>query len=85
MQASDVYDFAACAAGSAKANFDLELTNTGRRSRPQSDLISLASPSAALSLPNGDGADLPPPGPVVEASETLAKTAPPVNDEYGSL
>ncbi|XP_023817080.1 neural cell adhesion molecule 1 isoform X7 [Oryzias latipes] len=81
MQASDVYDFAACAAGSAKANFDLELTNTGRRSRPQSDLISLASPSAALSLPNGDGADLPPPGPVVEASETLAKTAPPVNDE----
>ncbi|RVE64984.1 hypothetical protein OJAV_G00131250 [Oryzias javanicus] len=84
-QASDVYDFAARATAPGNANFDLELTNTGRRSRPLSDLISLESPSAALSLPNGDGADLPPSGPVVEASETLAKTAPPVNDEYGSL
>ncbi|XP_024133338.1 neural cell adhesion molecule 1b isoform X5 [Oryzias melastigma] len=84
-QASDVYDFAAHAAGPGNANFDLELTNTGRRSRPLSDLISLESPSAALSLPNGDGADLPPSGPVVEASETLAKTAPPVNDEKVKL
>uniref|UniRef100_A0A3B3UWL2 Neural cell adhesion molecule 1b n=1 Tax=Poecilia latipinna TaxID=48699 RepID=A0A3B3UWL2_9TELE len=37
-----------------------------------------------LTKPDGDQADFPPSGPVLEASETL-KTAPPVNDEYGSL
>ncbi|XP_067364888.1 neural cell adhesion molecule 1b isoform X5 [Channa argus] len=68
------------------ADLELELTNgTERPSLAPTDLISLDSPPSAPSLPNGDGADLPPSGPVLEASETLAKTAPPVNDEYGSL
>lgn len=67
------------------ADLELELTNgTERPTLPPTDLISLESPSAP-SLPNGDGADLPPSGPDLEASETLAKKAPPVNDEYGSL
>ncbi|XP_022067160.2 neural cell adhesion molecule 1b isoform X2 [Acanthochromis polyacanthus] len=73
---SDTYDLLTPDAGFKNADLDLELTNgTERSSLPPADLISLDSP---LSLPNGDGADLPPPG---EASETLAKTAPPVNDE----
>ncbi|KAM8902448.1 neural cell adhesion molecule 1b isoform 3-T3 [Spinachia spinachia] len=68
--------------GPAGAEVVLELTNgTERPSPPPAALISLESPPSAPSLPNGDGADLPPSGPVVEASETLAKTAPPVNDE----
>lgn len=68
------------------ADLELELTNgTERPSLPPTDLISLDSPPSAPSLPNGDGADLPPSGPDLEASETLAKKAPPVNDEYGSL
>ncbi|KAM9734061.1 neural cell adhesion molecule 1b isoform 2-T2 [Menidia menidia] len=79
---SDVYDLTAPGAGPKNAFLELELTNgTGRRPRPLSDLISLESPPAAPSLANGDGADLPPSGPVVEASETLAKTAPSVSDE----
>nr|XP_040029318.1 neural cell adhesion molecule 1b isoform X8 [Gasterosteus aculeatus aculeatus] len=74
------------AEGPVGADVVLELTNgTERRSPPPAALNSLESPPYAPSLPNGDGADLPPSGPVVEASETLAKTAPPVNDEYGSL
>uniref|UniRef100_A0AAQ5YIK7 Neural cell adhesion molecule 1b n=1 Tax=Amphiprion ocellaris TaxID=80972 RepID=A0AAQ5YIK7_AMPOC len=77
---SDTYDLLTPDARFKNVDLDLELTNgTERSSLPPADLISLDSP---LSLPNGDGADLPPPG---EASETLAKTAPPVNDEYGSL
>ncbi|XP_026233321.1 neural cell adhesion molecule 1b isoform X4 [Anabas testudineus] len=68
------------------ADLELELKNgTERPSLPPTDLISLDSPPSAPSLPNGDGADLPPSGPDLEASETLAKKAPPVNDEYGSL
>ncbi|XP_055370269.1 neural cell adhesion molecule 1b isoform X12 [Betta splendens] len=64
------------------AELELELTNgTERPSLPPPDLISLESPSSAPSLPNGDGADLPLSGPVLEASETLAKKPPPVNDE----
>nr|XP_040029268.1 neural cell adhesion molecule 1b isoform X2 [Gasterosteus aculeatus aculeatus] len=70
------------AEGPVGADVVLELTNgTERRSPPPAALNSLESPPYAPSLPNGDGADLPPSGPVVEASETLAKTAPPVNDE----
>ncbi|XP_041850539.1 neural cell adhesion molecule 1b isoform X3 [Melanotaenia boesemani] len=80
--ASNMYDLTAPDVGPKNADLQLELTNgTGRPSRPLSDLISLESPPAAPFLPNGDGADLPPSGPVVEASETLAKTGPPVNDE----
>lgn len=76
---SDTYDL-------LTPNLELGLTNgTERPSLPPADLISLDSPPSAPSLPNGDGADLPPSGPGLEASETLAKTAPPVNDEYGSL
>lgn len=83
---SDVYDFTSPGAGPKNLDLELELANgTGRPSRPLSDLISLESPPAAPSLPNGDEADLPPSGPVVEAPETQAKTTPPVNDEYGSL
>lgn len=80
----DTYDLLTPEAGPKSADFELELTN-GTESAPliPEDLISLESPPCAL--PNGDGADLPLTGPVVEASETLAKTAPPVNDEYGSL
>uniref|UniRef100_UPI003AAAC852 neural cell adhesion molecule 1b n=1 Tax=Centroberyx gerrardi TaxID=166262 RepID=UPI003AAAC852 len=62
--------------GPKNAELELEMPNGIGRSPP--DLISLDSP---LSLPNGDGADLPPSGPALEASESLAKTAPPVNDE----
>ncbi|XP_072248364.1 neural cell adhesion molecule 1b isoform X2 [Leuresthes tenuis] len=80
--ASDVYDLTAPDVRPKNAYLELELTNgSGRPSRPLSDLISLESPPAAPSLANGDGADLPPSGSVVEASETLAKTAPPVSDE----
>ncbi len=83
---SDTYDFLTPDMGPKSAELELELTNgTERPYLPSADLISLESPPSAPSLPNGDGADLPPSGPVVEASETLAKTAPPVNDEYGSL
>ncbi|XP_037324528.2 neural cell adhesion molecule 1b isoform X5 [Pungitius pungitius] len=68
--------------GPVGAGVALELTNgTERPPPPPPALISLESPPSAPSLPNGDGADLPLSGPVVEASETLAKTAPPVNDE----
>ncbi|XP_031729411.1 neural cell adhesion molecule 1b isoform X3 [Anarrhichthys ocellatus] len=68
--------------GPISADVELELTNgTERPSSPPAYLISLESLPSAPSLPNGDGADLPPSGPVLEASETLAKTAPPVNDE----
>uniref|UniRef100_A0A667XNT8 Neural cell adhesion molecule 1b n=1 Tax=Myripristis murdjan TaxID=586833 RepID=A0A667XNT8_9TELE len=68
------------------AELELELTNGPEiPPLPAADLISLDSPPSAPSLANGDGADLPPPGPALEASETLAKAAPPVNDEYGSL
>nr|XP_019943623.1 PREDICTED: neural cell adhesion molecule 1-like [Paralichthys olivaceus] len=78
---SDMYDLLTPDVGPRSADLDLELTNgTERRSLPPADLISLESPPSAPSLPNGDGADLPPSGPVLDASETLAKTAP-VNDE----
>ncbi|XP_056296345.1 neural cell adhesion molecule 1b isoform X5 [Pseudoliparis swirei] len=79
----DRYDFLAPdARRPVSADVELELTNgTERPSSPPAELISLESPPSAPSLPNGDGADLPPSGPVLEASETLAKTAPPVNDE----
>ncbi|XP_035009481.1 neural cell adhesion molecule 1b isoform X4 [Hippoglossus stenolepis] len=79
---SDMYDFLTPDVGPRfSADLDLELTNgTERRFLPPADLISLESPPSAPSLPNGDGADLPPSGPVLDASETLAKTAP-VNDE----
>ncbi|KAI3354173.1 hypothetical protein L3Q82_018709 [Scortum barcoo] len=76
---TDTYDLLTPNAGVKSANLELELTNGTER--PSSDLISLDSPLPAPSLPNGDGADLPPSGPVLEASETLAKTAPTVNDE----
>lgn len=80
---SDTYDLLTPEAGPKNADLELELTNgTARASLIPEDLISLESPP---SLPNGDGADLPLTGPAVEASETLAKTAPPVNDEYGAL
>uniref|UniRef100_A0A3Q3JLB7 Neural cell adhesion molecule 1b n=1 Tax=Monopterus albus TaxID=43700 RepID=A0A3Q3JLB7_MONAL len=79
---SDVYDLVTPDMGPRNEDLDLELTNgTERPSQPPADLISLDSPSSAPSLANGNGADLPPSGPVLEASETLAKTAPPVNDE----
>ncbi|XP_035478599.2 neural cell adhesion molecule 1b isoform X5 [Scophthalmus maximus] len=78
----DMYDLLTPDVGPRSTALDLELMNgTERRSLPPADLISLDSPLSAPSLPNGDGADLPPSGPVLEASETLAKTAPPVNDE----
>ncbi|XP_033486775.1 neural cell adhesion molecule 1b isoform X2 [Epinephelus lanceolatus] len=78
----DMYDFLNLNVGPRSADLELELTNgTKRASQIPADLISLESPPSAPSLPNGDGADLPPSGPVLEASETLAKTAPPVNDE----
>ncbi|XP_042342647.1 neural cell adhesion molecule 1b isoform X2 [Plectropomus leopardus] len=78
----DMYDFLALDVEPKSVALDLELTNgTKRPSQIPADLISLESPPSAPSLPNGDGADLPPSGPVLEASETLAKTAPPVNDE----
>ncbi|XP_028274760.1 neural cell adhesion molecule 1b isoform X3 [Parambassis ranga] len=77
--ALDTYDLLTPDAGFINADFDLELTNeTERPFMPPADLISLDSPP---SLANGDGADLPPSVPVLEASETLVKTAPPVNDE----
>lgn len=83
MPLSDTYDFLTPEAGPKNADLELELINgTKRASLIPEDLISLESPP---SLPNGDGADLPLTGPAVEASETLAKTAPPVNDEYGAL
>ncbi|KAK9521024.1 hypothetical protein VZT92_020867 [Zoarces viviparus] len=82
----DRYNLLTPDVGPMSADVELELTNgTDRPSPPPAYLISLESPPSAPSLPNGDGADLPPSGPVLEASETLAKTAPPVNDEYGSL
>ncbi|XP_068440826.1 neural cell adhesion molecule 1b isoform X4 [Clinocottus analis] len=78
----DRYNFLAPDVGPVAADVKLELTNgTERPSPPTEYLISLESPPSAPSLPNGDGAGLPPSGPVLEASETLAKTAPPVNDE----
>ncbi|XP_057695173.1 neural cell adhesion molecule 1b isoform X2 [Corythoichthys intestinalis] len=74
-----MYDLLARDMGLDNATFDLELSNgTDRHSAIPDDLISLESPPAAPSLPNGDGADLPPPE---ESSETLTKTTPPVNDE----
>lgn len=79
---TDTYDFLTPDVGPQSADLELELRNgTDRPFEPPADLISLDSPP---SLANGDAADLPS-GPVLEASETLAKTAPPVNDEYGSL
>ncbi|XP_051253383.1 neural cell adhesion molecule 1b isoform X5 [Dicentrarchus labrax] len=79
---SDTYDLLTSAVGPKNADLELALTNgTERPYRPPADLISLESPPSAPSMANGDGADLPPSGPVLEASETLAKTAPPVNDE----
>ncbi|XP_077397706.1 neural cell adhesion molecule 1b isoform X3 [Festucalex cinctus] len=75
-----MYDLLARDMGLNNATFDLELSN-GTEERPSAvpdDLISLESPPPAPSLPNGDGADVPP---SVDASETLAKSAPPVNDE----
>ncbi|XP_029301861.1 neural cell adhesion molecule 1b isoform X2 [Cottoperca gobio] len=79
---SDTYSLQTSDVGPKSADVELELTNgTERPSFPLADLISLESPPSAPSLANGDGADLPPSGPVLEASETLAKTAPPVNDE----
>lgn len=82
---ADMYDNITQDVGPRRMDLDLELT----RDTP-ADLISLDSPPSAPTLPNGDGVDLTPSGPVVEASETLAKTAvnllsPTVNDEYGSL
>ncbi|KAM8768181.1 neural cell adhesion molecule 1b isoform 2-T2 [Acanthopagrus schlegelii] len=77
---TDAYDLLTPDAGPRSADLDLELTN-GTERCVLADLISLESPPSAPSLPNGNGADLPPSGPVLEASETLAKTAPPVNDE----
>ncbi|XP_041669377.1 neural cell adhesion molecule 1b isoform X3 [Cheilinus undulatus] len=75
---SNVYDLLTPDVGPESADLELELRNgADRSSAPPADLISLDSPP---SLANGDGAD-PPSGPVLEASETLAKTAPPVNDE----
>ncbi|CAJ1065239.1 neural cell adhesion molecule 1b isoform X3 [Xyrichtys novacula] len=75
---SDAYDFLTPDVGTKSADLELELRNgTDRSFEPPADLISLDSPP---SLANGDAADLPS-GPVLEASETLAKTAPPVNDE----
>ncbi|XP_037533513.1 neural cell adhesion molecule 1b [Nematolebias whitei] len=80
--ASNLYDRTAPNVELKHTELELELTNgTGRPSRPPSDLISLESPPADPSWPSGDEADHPPSGPVVEASETLVKTAPPVNDE----
>ncbi|XP_037631530.1 neural cell adhesion molecule 1b isoform X6 [Sebastes umbrosus] len=76
------YDFLTPGVGPKSADLEQELTNgTERPSLPFANLISLESPASAPSLLNGNGADLPPSGPVLEASETLAKTAPPVNDE----
>ncbi|KAM9853215.1 neural cell adhesion molecule 1b [Aulostomus maculatus] len=78
----DIYDLLTPDMGLKNPGFEIELSNgTERPSQPAADLISLDSPPSAPSLPNGDGADLPPSGPVLETSETLAKTAPPVNDE----
>ncbi|XP_028319982.1 neural cell adhesion molecule 1b isoform X4 [Gouania willdenowi] len=76
------YDFLTSDVGPVNADFDLELTNGTELpcERPE-DLISLDSPPTVPSLPNGDGADVPPSCPALEASETLAKAAPPVNDE----
>ncbi|XP_034557586.1 neural cell adhesion molecule 1b isoform X3 [Notolabrus celidotus] len=75
---SDTYDLLTPDVGPKSADLELELRNgTDRSFEPPADLISLDSPPA---LANGDAADLPS-GPVLEASETLAKTAPPVNDE----
>ncbi|XP_077421521.1 neural cell adhesion molecule 1b isoform X3 [Vanacampus margaritifer] len=75
-----MYDLLARDMGLDNATFDLELSNgTERPSAIPDDLISLESPPSAPSLPNGDGADHLPLS--VDASETLAKTAPPVNDE----
>lgn len=80
------YDLLTPDVGPESSDLEVELANgTEGPSETPADLISLDSPPFAPSLPNGDGADLPPSGPVVEASETLAKTAPSVNDEYGSL
>lgn len=79
----DTYDLLTPEAGPKNADLELELSNgTERASLVPEDLISLESPP---SLPNGGGADVPLTGPVEEAPKTLAKTAPPVNDEYGSL
>ncbi|XP_075892476.1 neural cell adhesion molecule 1b isoform X4 [Nelusetta ayraudi] len=81
MSLAGAYDMLALDTGDGGSDFELELTNgTETPSAIPEDLISLESPPPAPSLANGEGADLPPP-----ASETLAKTAPPVNDEYGSL
>ncbi|XP_054462585.1 neural cell adhesion molecule 1b isoform X2 [Anoplopoma fimbria] len=79
---TDTYNFLTPDWGPIGADLELELTNGTERPSPTlADLISLESPPSDPSLPNGDGADLPPSGPVLEASETLAKTATPVNDE----
>uniref|UniRef100_UPI0037E715CC neural cell adhesion molecule 1b isoform X4 n=1 Tax=Semicossyphus pulcher TaxID=241346 RepID=UPI0037E715CC len=80
--ASDTYDLLTQDVAPKRADLELELRNgTDRSFAPPADLISLDSPP---SLANGDGAD-PPSGPVLETSETLAKTAPPVNDETACL
>ncbi|XP_010786164.1 neural cell adhesion molecule 1 [Notothenia coriiceps] len=75
---SDRYALLSSVEGPKNADTDFEIANgmeTGKY------LISLKSPPFAPLLANGDAADLPPSGPALEASETLAKTAPPVNDE----
>ncbi|XP_061683873.1 neural cell adhesion molecule 1b isoform X4 [Syngnathoides biaculeatus] len=74
-----MYDFLARDICLNNATFDLELSNgTERPSDIPDDLISLESPPSAPSLPNGDGADVPP---SVDGPETLAKIALAVNDE----
>ncbi|XP_053729435.1 neural cell adhesion molecule 1b isoform X2 [Synchiropus splendidus] len=76
----DTYDFLIDDMGLKNSGFELELSNgTVSPCQPPPDLISLESPPSAPFLPNGDGADLSPS--VLEASETRAKAAPPVNDE----
>ncbi|XP_034025027.1 neural cell adhesion molecule 1b [Thalassophryne amazonica] len=78
---SDTYDLLTPDGTMTRAG-ELELTNgTKSPALPPADLISLDSPPPATALSNGDGTALPPSGSVLEASETLAKTAPPDNDE----
>ncbi|KAM4627842.1 neural cell adhesion molecule 1b isoform 2-T2 [Polymixia lowei] len=80
----DAYDFLTTShyAGPKTTELELELTNgVGSPSLATADLISLDSPPSVPFLSNGDGAGFPASGPVLEASETLAKAALPVNDE----
>ncbi|XP_033953277.1 neural cell adhesion molecule 1b isoform X2 [Pseudochaenichthys georgianus] len=75
---SDRYALLSSVEGPKNADTDLEIVNGMETDQY---LISLKSPPCDPPLANGDAADLPPSGPALEASETLAKTAPPVNDE----